>query len=44
MRLEEVTKAVGGGYGRLQMLCRLALAISEQGLGIGRAPWRGGGG
>ena len=34
-RLEEVVKAVGGGYYRLQMLLRRALA--------GRAPWQGGG-
>ena len=44
-RLEEVVKAVGGGYCRLQMpLKRAHLASGRQWLGIGRAPWRGGGG
>ena len=37
-RLEEVAEAVGGGYCRLQMPLKLALAVR---LGIGWAPWRG---
>ena len=40
-RLEEVAKAVGGGYCRLQMPLRLALAV--RGTVAGR-PGRGGGG
>ena len=41
-RLEEVAKAVGGGYCRLQMPLRLALVVrGGQWLGIGWAPWRG---
>ena len=41
-RLEEAVKAVGGGYCRLPM--PLKLALGGQWLGIGWAPWRGGGG
>ena len=41
--LEDVAKAVGGGYCRLQMPLKLALAV--WGRVAGRwAPWRGGGG
>ena len=43
-RLEEVAKTVGGGYCQLQMPLRLHLASGEQWLGVGWAPWRGGGG
>ena len=43
-RLEEGAKAVGGGYCRLQMPLRLALAVRETVPGVGWAPWRGGGG
>ena len=43
-RLEEVAKAVGGGYCRLQMPLKLALAIGGQWLGIGWAPSRRRGG
>ena len=42
-RLEEVAKAVGGGYCRLQMPLRLAHAVREAVAGH-RAPWSGGGG
>ena len=42
IRMEEVAKAVGGCYCRLQMPLSLALAVKET-LGIGWAPWRGGG-
>ena len=38
-RFEEVSKAVGGDYCRLQM----PLASGRQWLGIGWAPWMGGG-
>ena len=40
-RLEEVAKAVGRGYCRLQMPWKPS---ERQWLGIGWAPWRGGGG
>ena len=43
-RLEEVVKAVGGGYCRLQMPLRPALAISETGAGHGLGALEGGGG
>ena len=41
-RLEEVAKAVGGGYCRLQMPLKPALAARRTAAG-GWAPWRGGG-
>ena len=41
-RLEEVAKAVGGGYCRLQMPLTLALGVRGQWLGISWGPWRGG--
>ena len=45
-RLEEVTKAIGGGYCRLQMPFFLSwhLPSGRQGLGVGWGHWRGGGG
>ena len=42
-QLEAVAKAVGGGCCRLQMPLSLALAVRKTALGIGWAPWRGGG-
>ena len=42
-RLEEVATAVGGGYCRLQMPFRLVFGVRGQWLGIGWAPWGGGG-
>ena len=44
-RLEEVAKAVGGGYCRLQMPLRLALAVRETVAGhrLGALPGGGGG-
>ena len=41
-RSEEVAKAVGGDYCRLQMPLTLALGVRGQWLGIGWGPWRGG--
>ena len=41
---EEVRRAVGGGYCRLQMPWKLARAVRETVLGVGWALWRGGGG
>ena len=41
--LEEVAKAVGVNC-RLQMALKLPLASVRQWLGVGWAPWRGGGG
>ena len=43
-RLEEVAEAVGGGYCRLQMPLSQDLASGGQWLGVGWAPWSGGGG
>ena len=43
-RLQEVAKAVGGGYCRLQMLLRLALAVRETVAGHRLAALEGGGG
>ena len=40
-RLEEVAKAVGGGYCRLRMPLKWHLPLGRQWLGIGWAPWRG---
>ena len=37
-RLEEVAKAVEGGYCRLQMPLKLALGVRRQQLGVGWAP------
>ena len=42
-RLEEVAKAVGGGYCRLQMPLKTALGARKTVLGVGWAPWRGAG-
>ena len=43
-RLEEVAKAVVGGYCRIQMPLKLALGVlGTDRLGIGWALWRGGG-
>ena len=41
-RLEEVAKAVGAGYCRLQMPLKLAHAVRETVAGHRLAPWRGG--
>ena len=43
-RLEEVAKAVGGGYCRLQMPLRLALAVREMVAGHRLGALEGGGG
>ena len=43
-RLEEVAKAVGGGYCRLQMPLRLAFAVRETVAGHGLGALEGGGG
>ena len=43
-RLEEVAKAVGGGYCRLQMPLTLALGVRETVAGHRLGSWRGGGG
>ena len=43
-RLEEGAKAVGGGYCRLQMPLKLALAVRGQWLGVGWVPSTEGGG
>ena len=42
--LEEVAKAVGGGYCRLQMPLRLALAVRETVAGLRLGALEGGGG
>ena len=44
MRLEEVAKAVGGGYCRLQMPLTPALAVRGTVAGRRLGAWRGGGG
>ena len=41
-QLEEVAKAVGGGYCRLQMPLRLALGVRGTVAGHRLAPWSGG--
>ena len=42
-RLEGFAKAVGGGYCRLHMPVKPALGCRGQWLGVGWAPWKGGG-